>query len=25
HKSKTVPGNNTGGRSVCLRPQHPRR
>ncbi|EAB5458537.1 neurotensin receptor R8, partial [Escherichia coli] len=21
----TVPGNNTGGRSVCLRPQHPRR
>lgn len=25
HKSKTVPGNNTGDRSVCLRPQHPRR
>ncbi|WP_336181442.1 neurotensin receptor R8, partial [Escherichia coli] len=25
HKSKTVPGIITGGRSVCLRPQHPRR
>ncbi|EFI4238137.1 TPA: neurotensin receptor R8 [Escherichia coli] len=25
HKSKTVPGNNPRGRSVCLRPQHPRR
>lgn len=25
HKSKTVPGKQHGGRSVCLRPQHPRR
>ncbi|OPG74751.1 neurotensin receptor R8, partial [Pseudomonas ogarae] len=25
HKSKTVPRNNAGVRSVCSNPQHPRR